>query len=386
MRPFRRAPLFNFSAIAIASLCIFISTSCTQTATKISDTANGRPGEIRVFYPKAWEDSIQTIFASTQFAVDSNLVRFEENRQAKDPQYFESLYNLELHLDDNMVASDPTTNKPLQQHALIWAIDPTSKLVGCQRLLGKEKSIIIDTTIDKIECTWIRDVWAMKQIVLWIHDTHAGGENLSELWFKKHQEYLFVTTKQIEIEIGDQSQSNPGKHAALEQNQYSDSLSGVIAKKYNIQLCLNASLKLAAATTDFVWLRHENSQFHSNLMINIYPLLKTEIPLDSLIATRDLFTRKHQKTAEGTWVEVSHSGVFPRRFRKTVEGGKIVYYLFGWYTELNTDRRGPFVRKIVLDEKNHRCVAFDGFLFAPNQPRMSLMRELEIMVNYSFIR
>jgi hypothetical protein len=71
---------------------------------------------------------------------------------------------------------------------------------------------------------------------------------------------------------------------------------------------------------------------------------------------------------------------------KTNRNGNPEYYLTGWYTELNTDRRGPFVRKIVLDKKNKRWVAFDGFLFAPNQPRLTLMRELEIMINHSYIK
>lgn len=125
-------------------------------------------------------------------------------------------------------------------------------------------------------------------------------------------------------------------------------------------------------------------------MVNIYPMNpKTESLInaqDFAINQRDSFTKKYLKTAEGTWVETSKSGIFPLRFTKTKQGNQEILTVTGWYSELNTNRRGPFIRKIIKDNQNQRYVAIDGFLFAPNQPRLRLMRELEIMVQSATIK
>lgn len=358
--------------------------SCKESSKDQTDIASGRAADIRVFYPPFLADSIQDLFASTLFSVDSNLVRFEENRPANDPQYYESAFNFELHPFSQMEEIDPASNGVFQQHTLIWAIDPLSNLSDCERLSAQGNSAFMDTVIEAVQCTWLKDVWSKQQVVLWIHDTHSAGENFSLGWLKKHQAILCGITKAIETGEFNHSKHNPT--AVIEQNAYSDSISQLLAGKYNLQLCLNATLKLVQATADFVWLRNENSQFHSNFMVNIFPATESSMSLDSVVALRNHFTKKYLKTAEGTWVEISSSGIFPTRLKKSNHNGNPEYYLTGWYTELNTDRRGPFIRKIVLDKKNKRWVAFDGFLFAPNQPRVSLMRELEIMVNHSFIK
>jgi len=354
--------------------------SCKESSKDKTDLASGRAADIRVFYAPIVADSIQDFFASTLFTV----VRFEENRPVNDPQYYESAFNFELHPFSQMEEIDPQSNGAFQQHTLIWAIDPLSNLSDCERLSVDGNYAFMDTVIDEIQCTWLKDVWSKQQVVLWIRDTHSAGENFSLGWLKKHQAILCSITKSIET--GEFNHSKHKPTAVIEQNIYSDSVSQLLAGKYNVDLCLNATLKLVQATSDFIWLRNENSQFHSNFMVNIFPATESAMSLDSVVAMRNYFTKKYLKTAEGTWVEISSSGIFPTRLKKSNHNGNPEYYLTGWYTELNTDRRGPFVRKIVLDKKNRRWVAFDGFLFAPNQPRVSLMRELEIMVNLSFIK
>lgn len=376
-----------FSFWLSATLVILIGHlpgSCQRPNQIDLDTSIGRTAEIRVFHPEYWEDSIQDIFATTVFLSDSNLVRFEENRQPSDPQYFESLFNFELHDMQQHEQEDPQTLKPLHANPLVWVIDPKSTMEGdFHRTEGT--SIVKDTVIDHVNCRWIRDVWAKPQVVLWISDTHSAGENLNGQWLKKNQAHLCSESHRQELSAV--TKIAPRRHGALEQNGYSDSIGRLLGGKYNLDLLLNADLKLVQATNDFIWLRNENSQFHSNLMVNIYPLPTSKgLKMDSAIVYRDQFTRKYLRTAEGTWVEVSGSGIFPKSFISVIENRKKVYYLRGWYTELNTDRRGPFVRKIIMDEANQRCIAIDGFLYAPNQPRNSLMRALEIMVHQSNIK
>lgn len=354
---------------------------CKPSNGKIEDKASSNAGEIHVFYPKHWEDSIQEIFANTSFLADSNLIRFEENRKETDPQYYESLYDFELHPSDQLNDEDPRTSKPFKTYGLTWVIDPSSDYYNQSQFQPtKENPSLKDTLIDGVYCTWLQNVWAKEQVVLCLHDSHSAGENLTGAWIKKHQAYLCSQTKSFELNIA--ASSSPRHHPALEQNTYSDSISWLIEGKYNIKPCISAELKLVQATNDFIWLRHENSQYHSNVMVNIYPFSDSTYSRSMAVKWRNHSTKKYLKTAEGTWVEVSESGQFPIRFftaNGSDDGSE--FMINGWYTELNTDRRGPFIRRIIKDSVNQRIIAIDGFLFAPNQPRLHLMRELEIMVN-----
>jgi hypothetical protein len=353
---------------------------CKPSNGNVNDTASSNAGEIHVFYPKYWGDSIQDIFANTSFLADSNLIRFEENRKDTDPQYYESLYDFELQSSDQLGDTDPQTGKPFNTYGLTWIIDPRADVYNQSQFHVTSNPSLKDTLIDGVYCTWMRNVWAKEQVVLCLHDSHSAGENLSGAWIKKHQAYLCKQTKFFEWSTA--TAASPRRHPALEQNAYSDSISSLIEGKYNIKPCISAELRLVQETNDFIWLRHENSQYHSNIMVNIYPLSDSAFRRTMAVKWRNQSTKKYLKTAEGTWVEVSESGQFPVRFFNANGGDEgSEFKMNGWYTELNTDRRGPFIRRIIKDSVNQRIIAIDGFLFAPNQPRLHLMRELEIMVN-----
>jgi len=174
--------------------CVFIALGiaisgfpfgCKPSNGNVNDTASSTAGEIHVFYPKHWEDSIQDIFANTSFLADSNLIRFEENRKETDPQYYESLYDFELHSSDQLDDEDPKTGKPFNTYGLTWVIDPSSDYYNQSQFQPtKENPSLKDTLIDGVYCTWLQNVWAKKQVVLCLHDIHSAGENLTAAWIK----------------------------------------------------------------------------------------------------------------------------------------------------------------------------------------------------------
>ncbi len=384
--------LKHWLGVLSAMVTLGFLSSCNQQAENSVMMAVDDASEIRVFYPKYLADSVEDWFMNTAFAADSNLIRFEENRLQSDPQYYESMFNFDLQPLEQAAEVDPRTKRSLQSNSLLWILDPQDAMASeLINTLPADKKLGVDLFSDGIDGYWFKDVWAKSQVVLVLWDQHSAGEhyfNGFSGWLKKHQAELLTKSKKYQtlISLG----TEPKHHPAIIQNQYTDSLSRILLGKYNISLSIDASLKLVQNSNDFIWLRNENSQYHSNLMVNIYPMNpKTESLInaqDFAINQRDSFTKKYLKTAEGTWVETSKSGIFPLRFTKTKQGNQEILTVTGWYSELNTNRRGPFIRKIIKDNQNQRYVAIDGFLFAPNQPRLRLMRELEIMVQSATIK
>jgi hypothetical protein len=264
---------------------------------------------------------------------------------------------------------------------LVWIIDPKNKFDDIAQAADSKKldarKILKDTTINNIQCTWISNVWSVPQVVLLIQDSHSDGDNVKSSWFQANQQILFKLTKQFELENTIVTKTG-SHHPGLIQNRYSDSISAAIEANYAVKAMSTAEFKLVTKANDFLWLRQETGNYHSNLMLQF---IAGSDSLEDQTIARNALTKKYLKTAEGTWVEISESGQFPVR-KWTVNGphGQ-EYWMSGWQTELNTNRRGPFLRRVIRDTTNHRYVAIDGFIFAPNQPRNRMMRELEIMVS-----
>jgi hypothetical protein len=369
--------------IGFATVVLMLLNSGCNSSGDISkrDSAIGTAARITVFYPDFFEDSTNEIFTQTRWAVDSNLIRFEENLSISNDAYYEAQFEFELHNFSQMQEEDIATKNKMHSAPLVWIIDPKNKFDDIAQAADSKKldarKILKDTTINNIQCTWIRNVWSVPQVVLLIHDSHSDGENIKSSWFQANQQILFKLTKQFELENTIVTKAG-SHHPSLIQNRYSDSISAGIEANYAVKAMSTAEFKLVTKANDFLWLRQETGNYHSNLMLQF---IAGSDSLEDQTIARNKLTKKYLKTAEGTWVEISESGQFPVR-KWTVNGphGQ-EYWMSGWQTELNTNRRGPFLRRVIRDTTNHRYVAIDGFIFAPNQPRNRMMRELEIMVS-----
>jgi len=369
--------------IGFATVVLVILNSGCNSSGDVSkrESAIGTAARITVFYPDFFEDSANEIFTHTRWAVDSNLIRFEENLDKSNDAYYEAQFEFELQNFSQMEEEDIATKNKMHSAPLVWIIDPKSKFDDIAEAADSKKldarKILKDTTINNIQCTWIKNVWSVPQVVLLIHDSHSDGENIKSSWFQANQQILFKLTKQFELENIVVTKAG-SHHPSLIQNRYSDSISAAIEANYAVKAMSTAEFKLVTKANDFLWLRQETGNYHRNLMLQF---IAGSDSLEDQTIARNALTKKYLKTAEGTWVEISESGQFPIQKWTIIGSNGQEYWMSGWQTELNTNRRGPFLRRVIRDEANHRYVAIDGFIFAPNQPRNRMMRELEIMVS-----
>lgn len=163
-------------------------------------------------------------------------------------------------------------------------------------------------------------------------------------------------------------------------SSYRDSLGKEILLKYGLSLPFKYTFNLVMdrpnAHGRVLWLRNETAQNHSNILVQLIDssMNLSDFVTDSMVRERNRFTKSVLKNSEGGWVEISESGSFPLKSKKIAPH---IAELRGWYSELNTTRRGPFIRRYLVDKSLHRTIIMDAFVFAPNQSRLPLMRELE---------
>ncbi|MBL7811271.1 MAG: DUF4837 family protein [Bacteroidetes bacterium] len=173
------------------------------------------------------------------------------------------------------------------------------------------------------------------------------------------------------------AEKKQGLTGNLAPNPYCDSVSRVIQGNYGFGLKFPPQMSLQFSNREVVWLWQQTNQFYRHVFINIFSdSLKLETR-EQAVANRNLFTIKYVTNDEKTKTVVSENSLFPLRWSGFDAKGVAV--LRGWYTEEGTYRRGPFVRYIYHDKPNNRYVAVDGFVFAPDQSRLSYVRTLELI-------
>jgi len=211
-----------------------------------------------------------------------------------------------------------------------------------------------------------RNVWAENQTVIRCK-TKSLTKDFNTLAETLEKEFL-------ENEL---QQGLPGN---LMPNDYCDSISRIISGNYGFKFSFPPQFKLEFSNPEVVWLWHETPRFYRHVFINIFSDSVLIDNTEKAKANRNYFTGKYVKNTEGTRVSISESKLFPLIWENNVKMGKnTVNILRGWYTEEGTFRRGPFVRYFFHDIANKRIIAFDGFMHAPDMPKLPFYRTFDLM-------
>lgn len=337
----------------IVGLVSLALVSCSKKEYTASSTpSEGMPGEVLVVTEDISE--IKDQFGQFFTEVDSNLIIAEQ----ADLMQFEKSISFWFAPSKSFEGSEKLA-------PVILVLKDAEKYSSTLNGLKPSK----ESQIEGTDVALYKNVWANPQTAVYI-DVNAKelGELLKKDGFTKSLNSLLQ--EQI---IG---QGFPG---SLSSNAYTDSISKVIESNYGFKFDFPAQFRLEYTNPEIVWLRQESNKFYRHVFINIFRDSSPINSVDAAIKNRDAFTYKYLSNTEGTKVAVSKSSLFKTRFTTEKIQGKEVIVLRGWYQEELTFRRGPFVRYFFHDSKNHRYIAFDCFLYAPEQDRLPFYRLFEIM-------
>ena len=253
-----------------------------------------------------------------------------------------------------------------KQSPLILVMEVDGKKAGkySSKLDGKD---IIKTINGRgFQLYVYKNIWAKNQTVIRC-ETGSLTEDFKTLAEALEKEFL-------ENEL---QQGLPGN---LMPNEYCDSISRLIQGKYGFSFKFSPQFKLEFSNPEVVWLWQETPRFYRHVFINIFSDSVLIDNPEKAKANRNYFTGKYVKNTEGTRVMVSESKLFPLTWENNVKIGKhTVGILRGWYTEEGTFRRGPFVRYFFHDKANKRIIAYDGFMHAPDMPKLPFYRTFDLM-------
>jgi hypothetical protein len=363
--------VLSFSIVSL--LIIFLCESCGNAPkvgnpTEFSLESSGKVTVVDATDHSELESPVLNLFVNTIWGIDSQMVNYENPNGG-----FEPMMIYDVMEASEFFAESSAGNIKNHLSPLICIFCDGESVDDCNAAIVKDikplKASPIEFTTNSMTMLGYKykDVWAQNQCVLIIPIGKKQSLNNFNANHLKIEQW-FVDE---EYRLGTNSIEGNSK--------YQDSIANILLENYGLGIDFNYTFKLVLNQAQrhgrILWLRNETPQNHSNIIIQ---LIDTAMNLNnlnnrSLIAERNQFTKQILRNTEGGWVEVTESGSFPFDIKKI---DNHIIEVHGWYSELNTTRRGPFIRKYLVDKELNRTIILDAFVFAPNQSRLPMMREL----------
>ena len=351
--------LVKFAAMKL-NLAILVAlitgiSACVQKEPAELLPTEGSPAEVFVVCHEDNQETVKTLF-ETKFNLFSPILLIAEKAEK---QAFEPSLQFWFGRPQSIEGIE-------KQSPMILVMELEDKTAGKYSSDLKNSDAIKTLNGRGFQLYIYKNVWAKNQTVI-----RCQTKSLTED-FKSLAEILEKEFLENELQQG-----LPGN---LMPNAYCDSISKIIQGKYGFSFKFPPQFRLEFSNPEVVWLWQETPRFYRHVFINIFSDSVLIDNPEKAKANRNYFTGKYVKNNEGTRVTVSESKLFPLTWENNVKTGKhSVGILRGWYTEEGTFRRGPFVRYFFHDKANKRMIAFDGFMHAPEMPKLPFYRTFDLM-------
>ena len=335
-------------------LTVLLIASCSRREKKELPLSEGSPAEVLVVSHESVKDQTEASFTQGYRLFDSTLLIAEKAESGK----YETSLSFWFARHQSHEGSEK--NAPL-----ILVFEPKGKEAGAfSDDLNKEKPES-ETIGQGFSIQTFSHLWAKKQTVVRLK---TDGETVPpSVWPEIEKLFRKAELKQ-------------GLTGNLAPTGYCDSIASLIQGQYGFRFDFPPQFRLEFSNREVVWLWQETNRFYRHVFVNIFSDSARIETLQDAVSNRNLFTDRYLKNDEGTRVKVSESALFPLTWQKQVSVGKLkADVLRGWYAEEGTYRRGPFVRYFVRDSENRRIIAMDGFLHAPDMPRLTFYRTFDLM-------
>ncbi len=173
---------------------------------------------------------------------------------------------------------------------------------------------------------------------------------------------------------------------AMEKLQRDNALyqSDRLMKIQNVSMLIPYAIKkpgVGASDSTFFWVTDDYADRSSHLVVYSVPYTDANIfSLEGAVAARDSVMKANIQGGEpGSYMTTNKRVVLPE-YKALNVGGKYVGELRGMWRMENGLMAGPFVCHMRLDELNKRVVFAEGFVYAPQDGKRRLIRNLEASI------
>ncbi len=159
-----------------------------------------------------------------------------------------------------------------------------------------------------------------------------------------------------------------------------DEAIGTLEKKFHIFLLIPGPYKIDVLKKNFAWISLETMKTSQEILVYVTPYhSKSDFSLKNILRRRDSVTRLNVPgPVEGSYAEVEY--LYPANYKVVNQYGHYAVLVRGLWKTHGAFLGGPFVSLSVLDQKRHRIVTVDGFVYAGKLDKKMYLWEVESIV------
>lgn len=213
-----------------------------------------------------------------------------------------------------------------------------------------------------------RDLWAKPQRVVKIN---AASDSAFLRLFHEHKISFLKMYALAERERIQKAYSSVTDHT----------IKNEMVENFDFSLTIPSGFYIAKKSPDFMWIRRETLEFSQAILIYTYDYKDTaDFNQGPVLGNRNFFTQQHVPgTFEGTYMSVAGDFIVPVSQRIDFNGSFAVETRGLW--EIKGDfMGGPFINYSLVNEAGNKIVALDAYVYAPNERKRDLVRQLEAIL------
>lgn len=224
---------------------------------------------------------------------------------------------------------------------------------------------------------------ATEPVITMERDKYARGQVVIKMYARNQQSLADYVMKLqeglrnvfVKAEINRAIKKLAGANAIQQEDR--------LMKKQNVSMQIPFAIKKAgvgAADSTFFWVTDDYLDRQSHLLVYSVPYTDANIfTLEGAVAVRDSVMKANIRGNGDSYMTTNKKIILPE-YKALNVGGKYVGELRGMWRMENGLMAGPFVCHMRLDELNKRVVFAEGFVYAPNDGKRRLIRNLEASI------
>lgn len=241
---------------------------------------------------------------------------------------------------------------------------------GFGRLYRNHRNILffeVDPELKKANVVFQKDMYASSQIVFRATGPDAASV-MNEIELKKQ----LILDKLVETERGRWMNYYKRTQASHTFNRLRD--------QHGISLPVPAGYNIDVSKPGFAWISLETPTTTQSVLLHYFKASGSSVfSRDSMIMIRNRLTREEVEGPHpGTYMGIEDR--YPVEYRVFSYNGRNYAEIRGLWTLVNGFMGGPFISVMTYDEKNMRAVFLDAFVYAPNDNKRELLRQVEALL------
>lgn len=216
-----------------------------------------------------------------------------------------------------------------------------------------------------------------KASVSWANDVYCTPQLITTFQAPDEQALLqFLSTEGTQKAVDLLNEQEFQRERKLLSKHFSNVVMKETKKMFGCSINAPQDIDQVKKGTNFLWGSASKQDFRLNVCIYSLPLSDLSVP--AFVASRDSVMKINiPGDRDDQWMETDSRTVSARL---TSRDGNDIMVIRGLWDMRHDAMGGPFVSYVQSDKTNNRLIVTEGFVFAPEEKKRPLIRELESML------